>query len=87
MDIAPFNDSTYLTCSTKITSWMPLTIGSLLENIPYGMLWSQHYNFGWQMSNHTSSAMPLKESTQLSSAMILHNSSVTYLEKCYSVAL
>ena len=46
-------DSTYLTYSTKITSWTPLTICCLLENIQYGMPQSQHYNFGWQTFNLT----------------------------------
>ena len=30
----------------------------LHENIQYGTPWSQHYTFGWQISNHMSSEIP-----------------------------
>ena len=74
MDIAPFIHLTYLSYSTKTTSWRPLTIGHLLENIQYETLQSQHYNFGWQISIPKYSAMPCKEFTQLSSIVTQHTS-------------
>ena len=58
MNITSFGDSTHLTYITKISSWMPPTIGHLLENVLYGMPQLQHYKFGWQISNLTSSLMP-----------------------------
>ena len=67
MNLASFSDNIHLTCITKLTSWMPLINGHLYKNIQYGMLQSQYYNFGWQTSNHTSSAMTENEYTQLSS--------------------
>ena len=79
MNIASLSDSTHLTYIIKISSWMPPTIGHLLENIQYGMQQSQHYNFGLQISNLTSSAMPLKESTQLPSGATQHSSNETSL--------
>ena len=40
VNLASSNDTTHLSYITKFTSWMPLTIGCLLENTQYGMLQS-----------------------------------------------
>ena len=59
MNLASFSDSTHLTFIITLTSWMLCMTGLLHENIQYGMPQSQHYNFGQQTSNLTSSVMSI----------------------------
>ena len=87
MNLASFSTSTHITYITKFTSWMLLTTGHLLENIPYGMPQSLHFNFGQQISNLTFSAMPQNEFKQLSSAATQHNNYRTCQKKYYLVTL
>ena len=85
MNLASFSDNIHLTYMSKLTSWMLCIIGLLHENIQYGIPQSQHYTFGWQTSNHTSSVMPQNECTQLSSTATQHSNYGTHQKKYSSV--
>ena len=50
--------------------WMLLIIGCLPGNTPYGMQQSQHYSSGQMISILRHSAVPLRGSTQPSSAVL-----------------
>ena len=71
---------------SKLAPWMPHNIAFPLTNTPYGIPQFQFYSPGWQTSNHMSLAMPLIESTQLSSMVTTHNQSGVY-QKRHSLAI
>ena len=48
VNLASFSDYIHLTYISKLTSWMLCIIGLLHENIQYGTLQLQQYNFGQQ---------------------------------------